>query len=125
MVDQGFARLMAGVAVAMAALWAPVAGADTIRTRAPQEHIDAFMANCKAKDVATASCTCMLRKLSETPQGDAALDVLGLLEYRQSEADRKAGMVPLLNRHGMRASELKAAVAPDGPVIQNVVKQCN
>lgn len=115
-------RLLAGALIlgfASVPAWA-----DTIRTKAPQEHIDAFMTNCKANNVPNATCVCMVKKLSETREGDAALDMLGLMKYRQSEAERKAGILPLLNRHGLRATELKAIAAPGNPLLQNVARQC-
>ena len=114
-------RLLAGALILGASV---PAWADTIRTKAPQEHIDAFMTNCKANNVPTATCVCMVKKLSETREGDAALDMLGLMKYRQSEAERKAGILPLLNRHGLRATELKAIAAPGNPLLQNVARQC-
>lgn len=102
-----------------------VALADTIRTKAPQEHIDAFQADCKAKGVPTASCVCILKKMTETCEGDAALYAIGMITSTKDEAKRKAAMLSLLNRHGMRASELQAIMAPRNSLLPDIAKQCS
>lgn len=110
--------------VAACAFIALPANAEVIRTRAPQTHVDAFLNGCKAKSVPTATCTCMLEKLSATREGDAALDAMGLFHAVTDEQQRKAALLPLLNRHAMRPSELKAAMDPQGPTLSAVLKQC-
>lgn len=101
------------------------ASADTIRTKVPQAHIDAFQKDCNAKGVPAASCVCMLKKMTETREGDAALDAIGLISSTQDDAKRKAAMLSLLNRHGMRASELQAIMAPDSTLLPDIAKQCS
>jgi hypothetical protein len=118
-------RLMLACVLLTLVVALPVsAESDTVRTKAPQEHVDAFMSDCKAKNIPVATCVCMLKTLSQTREGDAALDALGLVKYRHTDAERRAGMVPLLNRHGLRGSELQAIMGSQTSLLQNVAKQC-
>ncbi|MGK2910727.1 MAG: hypothetical protein ACSLE1_13155 [Sphingobium sp.] len=99
------------------------ASAEAITSRTPQEHIVAFQKDCQAGNVAAATCSCMVQKLQETAQGDASLDVMGLMAYRTGKA-RDVEMVPLLDRHGLRASELQAILSGEDPLVVTIAEQC-
>lgn len=99
------------------------ASADPVASRTPQAHIQAFETDCRKNDVAAATCVCMVKTLQETPPGDAALDVMGLMAYRTGEA-RDAEMVPLLDRHGLRASELQAILGGDSSLVTKTAEEC-
>lgn len=109
-------------AVAAALLGAGgAADADTIRSRVPQAQFDAVMGTC-VKDAPRATCACFVRKLNETADGQVTMDVMGqnILTPKPPEAE----LLKLINRHGMRGTEVQAAVARVKPRIEAMFKDC-
>lgn len=96
--------------LAMAASVTTSAPAETVRTRASQANFDAFMSSCKAGGVASASCACLVTKLTATRNGDFYLDMLGLEKRELTDAQVRAEALATLNRHGLRPSEGKAII---------------
>lgn len=86
------------------------AAAETVRTRASQANFDAFMTSCKGSGVASASCACLVTKLTATRDGDFYLDMLGLEKRGLSDAQGKAEALAALNRHGLRPSQGRAII---------------
>lgn len=95
---------------------------ETIRTRVPQAHVDAFMKDCAQKSP-LASCWCVVRKMNETADGQFSLDISGMLEAKPEAA--KADFLDAMNRHGLRASQAKTVIDRTQPLIAAAVKDCD
>ncbi|WP_347304125.1 hypothetical protein V5740_05815 [Croceibacterium sp. TMG7-5b_MA50] len=86
---------------------------ESIRTRVPQAHFDAFVANCRAGDVPHATCNCMALGLIRSGQdGEIVLDAMGLAATGTAEGrDRQKAVTALLDRYGIPASRLQTLIA--------------
>lgn len=103
---------------------APALAADTITTKVPAAHVEAFQRDCQSSGVPQASCWCMVKKFNETKDGAAVLDAVGLQMTKPDDATKKKELLNILNRHGLRPSQLAAILAPSSKFAENVAKQC-
>ena len=102
----------------------PVFAAESIRTRVPAAHVEAFQNYCRSSNVPTASCWCMVEKFNETKEGAAVLDAMGLQATKPDESTKKREFLNVLNRHGLKVSQLAPLLAPSSNFVVNVAKQC-
>jgi hypothetical protein len=107
--------IVSSVVILIGSLAGP-ASADEIKTRVPQAHFDAFVQDCRTKDIPSATCQCMALKMIDMGQdGEIALDAMGLhsRKFADKESERKAA-VALLDRYHVTASQAQAAIAKIG-----------
>ena len=66
----------------------------------------------------------MVEKFNSTKDGAVILDAMGLQAMKPDEATKKKEFVNILNRHGLRPSQLAALFAPGAKLPEEVARQC-
>lgn len=80
-----------------------------------------FQSYCE-ETVPEASCTCVADRLQEDRDGQVMIEAVAAMQL--PAADRQNAMLGVLNRYGLRPSELKAIAASARSRLDSLGKEC-
>jgi len=120
---------MRGIVSNLAILFASVgatASAEDIKTHVPQAHFDAFVQECRGRELPSATCQCMALKMIRMGQdGEIALDAMGLQARKLTDpAVRRKEAVALFDRYHITASQAQAAVSKIAAGSTELARSC-
>lgn len=115
--------MQGGVLALAIGLAMPAAAQDgSLSTRVPQAHVDAFVRDCAA-NAPIASCTCIIGNLNDSADGQVSMDMVGLMRLKPQPS--KPDVLALLNRHGLRPSQLTSALERGQKILAALAPTCD